>query len=94
MRANSISDVPRSPGLAFGLEIFTTPTFATCPDLGGGAVDFDDGVLLGPGFTFLAASFLDTSAAPPHLFQNLIQATTIQNICRNKGIVLPWSKTP
>jgi hypothetical protein len=35
--------------------------FVAGPGLGEGVTDLDSGVLLGPAFAFLAASFLDTS---------------------------------
>jgi hypothetical protein len=61
-RANSISDVPRGPGLAFSRANFRMPTFLAGPTLGGGGTILDVGARPKPAFAFLATSFFDTSA--------------------------------
>jgi hypothetical protein len=58
--ANSIFDVPRSPSLAFGREIFNTPTFLVGLTLGKGGTTVDEGAWPVLAFAFLAASFFAT----------------------------------
>jgi hypothetical protein len=57
-RANSISDVPHGPGLAFNQAVFGMPSFLVDPVLAGGGTVLDDEARPGPAFVFLAASFL------------------------------------
>jgi hypothetical protein len=80
-RANSISDIPCGPGLAFDQEIFKTPTFLTNPDSDGGGATLDGWVLTGIAFTFLAPGLLDNLA-----LRFLIAACEASELGRGRGV--------